>query len=58
VHLLSARVEVVMETYRRQNGERFERESNERAPRSVVDPLELRKGRSERMERETSTSVR
>ncbi len=47
VHLLSARVEVVMETYRRKNGERFEPERNERAPHSIVERLELRTGPSE-----------
>jgi hypothetical protein len=35
VHLLSARVGVVIKTYRRHNGERFEEKRNERAPRSV-----------------------
>jgi hypothetical protein len=36
-----------MKTYRRQNGERFERERNERAPRSVEERLALRGRRSE-----------
>jgi len=39
-----------MKSYRHQDGERFERERNERAPRSVVERLPLRKGRSALME--------
>jgi hypothetical protein len=35
VHLLSARVGDVIKTYRRQNGEDFERERNERARRTL-----------------------
>jgi hypothetical protein len=39
VHLLSARVGAVMKTYLYENGETFERERNEPAPRSIVELL-------------------
>ena len=39
VHLLSARVGAAMKTYLYENGETFERERNEPAPRSIVELL-------------------
>jgi hypothetical protein len=47
-------VGIVMRTYRRQNGERFERQRNERAPRSVMERLTLRKRRRERWSERSS----
>jgi hypothetical protein len=38
VHLLSARVGIVMKTYRRANGENFEQERNECASPLIVRP--------------------
>jgi hypothetical protein len=57
-HLLSARVEVVMETYRRRIGEQFNRERNECAPRWSGGRLLCAMGLRVGVERGTAILVR